>query len=195
MQPRPVFLPLRAGAGALRLRVPRLSWRRRDFRDGNRFRLPWYGFGRRLAIVAQLGIATPLMARLRGPGLQQSRGLHIQRSVMSDHPILITGAAGFIGFHVASRLLKEGRPVVGVDNLNRYYDPALKDGRLEILRRIRVFASSRPTLPIAQRRPSCSLRIAFRSCFISRPRRACATPCKNPDALRQFKPHGFCKRP
>jgi UDP-glucuronate 4-epimerase len=54
---------------------------------------------------------------------------------MSDHPILITGAAGFIGFHLASRLLKEGQQVVGVDSLNSYYDPALKDGRLEILRK------------------------------------------------------------
>jgi UDP-glucuronate 4-epimerase len=53
---------------------------------------------------------------------------------MSDHPILITGAAGFIGFHVASRLLKDGHRVVGVDNLNNYYDPALKESRLDILR-------------------------------------------------------------
>ena len=54
---------------------------------------------------------------------------------MSDYPILITGAAGFIGFHLASRLLKEGYRVVGVDSLNNYYDPLLKEGRLEILRR------------------------------------------------------------
>jgi UDP-glucuronate 4-epimerase len=52
---------------------------------------------------------------------------------MSDHPILLTGAAGFIGFHVADRLLKDGRQVVGIDNLNTYYDPALKESRLEIL--------------------------------------------------------------
>jgi UDP-glucuronate 4-epimerase len=58
---------------------------------------------------------------------------------MSDYPILITGAAGFIGFHLASRLLKEGYQVVGVDSLNNYYDPLLKEGRLEILRRDRQF--------------------------------------------------------
>ena len=45
-------------------------------------------------------------------------------------PILVTGAAGFIGYHVARRLLEAGRDVVGLDNLNAYYDPALKQARL-----------------------------------------------------------------
>ena len=53
---------------------------------------------------------------------------------MSDQAILVTGAAGFIGFHVARQLLAEGRPVVGLDSLNNYYDPALKRSRLNILR-------------------------------------------------------------
>ena len=53
---------------------------------------------------------------------------------MSDQTILVTGAAGFIGFHVARQLLAEGRHVVGLDNLNNYYDPALKQSRLNILR-------------------------------------------------------------
>ena len=44
-------------------------------------------------------------------------------------PILVTGAAGFIGMHVAERLLDQGRPVVGVDCFNAYYDPALKEAR------------------------------------------------------------------
>ena len=47
--------------------------------------------------------------------------------------MLLTGAAGFIGFHVAQRLLADGRPVVGVDNLNDYYDPSLKQARLDRL--------------------------------------------------------------
>ncbi|MCK1395639.1 SDR family NAD(P)-dependent oxidoreductase [Bradyrhizobium sp. 1] len=54
---------------------------------------------------------------------------------MADQAILVTGAAGFIGFHVARQLLAEGRPVVGLDNLNSYYDPALKQARLELLQR------------------------------------------------------------
>ncbi|MBR0688814.1 NAD-dependent epimerase [Bradyrhizobium manausense] len=49
---------------------------------------------------------------------------------MTDQAILVTGAAGFIGFHVARQLLAEGRSVVGLDNLSSYYDPALKQARL-----------------------------------------------------------------
>jgi len=45
-------------------------------------------------------------------------------------PVLVTGAAGFIGMHVARRLLETGRAVIGVDNLNAYYDPRLKQARL-----------------------------------------------------------------
>src|SRR6202040_478904 len=52
---------------------------------------------------------------------------------MSDRTILVPGAAGFIGFHVARLLLAEGRNVVGLDSLNNYYDPALKQSRLNIL--------------------------------------------------------------
>lgn len=44
--------------------------------------------------------------------------------------ILVTGAAGFIGYHVSTRLLDRGDEVIGVDNLNDYYDPKLKEGRL-----------------------------------------------------------------
>lgn len=54
-------------------------------------------------------------------------------------PILVTGAAGFIGFHVARRLLQNGRPVVGLDNLNAYYDPKLKDARLAELAKLPGF--------------------------------------------------------
>ncbi len=45
--------------------------------------------------------------------------------------ILVTGAAGFIGFHLTCRLLELGKPVVGIDNFNNYYDPSLKRSRHE----------------------------------------------------------------
>jgi len=54
-------------------------------------------------------------------------------------PILVTGAAGFIGFHVAKRLLEGGRPVLGLDNLNPYYDPKLKGARLAELAKLSGF--------------------------------------------------------
>jgi UDP-glucuronate 4-epimerase len=47
--------------------------------------------------------------------------------------VLVTGAAGFIGSHVAARLLDDGHEVVGLDNVNDYYDPALKEARLRRL--------------------------------------------------------------
>ena len=49
--------------------------------------------------------------------------------------VLVTGAAGFIGFHLAKRLLSDGHSVVGVDNMNPYYDVSLKEARLEDLKK------------------------------------------------------------
>ena len=52
---------------------------------------------------------------------------------MSAGNILVTGCAGFIGFHLAKRLSEAGETVIGIDNINDYYDPALKTARLDIL--------------------------------------------------------------
>ena len=57
--------------------------------------------------------------------------------------ILVTGAAGFIGMHVAERLLAAGHQVTGLDNLNDYYDPALKQARLARLRDLPGFGFQR----------------------------------------------------
>ncbi len=54
--------------------------------------------------------------------------------------ILVTGAAGFIGFHVSKYLIARGDEVVGIDNINDYYDPKLKLSRLEILEKLNHFS-------------------------------------------------------
>jgi len=53
--------------------------------------------------------------------------------------VLITGAAGFIGYHLSERLLAAGDEVFGLDNLNDYYDPRLKEARLERLKKQKTF--------------------------------------------------------
>ena len=74
---------------------------------------------------------------------------------MPNNTILITGAAGFIGFHVAQRLLSDGREVVGVDSVNDYYNPKLKEARLELLKRNSKFTFVK--LDLADRAASKSL--------------------------------------
>ena len=54
-------------------------------------------------------------------------------SYQTDSPVLVTGSAGFIGFHVARALLSQGARVVGLDNFNDYYSPALKQDRDRVL--------------------------------------------------------------
>src|SRR5579863_4620316 len=63
--------------------------------------------------------------------------------------ILLTGAAGFIGFHVATALLDRGERVIGIDNLNDYYDVALKEARLAKLHAYSGFAFTK--LDVADR--------------------------------------------
>jgi UDP-glucuronate 4-epimerase len=60
--------------------------------------------------------------------------------------ILVTGAAGFIGYHLAGALLREGAQVIGVDDLNDYYDPRLKEARLAMLQERERFSFVRGNL-------------------------------------------------
>ena len=56
-----------------------------------------------------------------------------------NHTVLVTGAAGFIGFHLSRMLLEKGNQVIGVDNLNPYYDVSLKKARLDLLKPLQDF--------------------------------------------------------
>ncbi len=71
---------------------------------------------------------------------------------MAHDAVLITGAAGFIGFALARRLLEGGRAVVGIDSVNDYYDPALKEARLAVLRQFKSFTFHK--LDLADRQPT-----------------------------------------
>ena len=83
-------------------------------------------------------------------------------AAVTDKPVLVTGAAGFIGFHVARRLLEAGRAVVGVDNLNAYYDPALKEARLaELAKSSRLpFHQARSGRPRRHGRAVCRAQVS-----------------------------------
>jgi len=58
---------------------------------------------------------------------------------MSKKQVLVTGAAGFIGFHLSKHLLNEGYVVIGIDNMNDYYEVSLKEHRLDILKSYKGF--------------------------------------------------------
>ena len=78
----------------------------------------------------------------------------------ASDPILVTGAAGFIGFHVARRLCEEGRAVVGLDNFSAYYDPKLKQARRGQLARFPRLRFE--TLDLADRAGTAALFAAHR---------------------------------
>jgi UDP-glucuronate 4-epimerase len=87
---------------------------------------------------------------------------------MPPAPILVTGAAGFIGFHVARRLLGAGQGVVGLDNVNGYYSPTLKRDRLAQLAGQAGFQFAEIDLAdaggvaglVARHRPACVIHLA-----------------------------------
>jgi UDP-glucuronate 4-epimerase len=79
---------------------------------------------------------------------------------VSDTPVLVTGAAGFIGFHVARALLAAGSAVIGVDSMNAYYDPKLKEARVGELTGRPGFSFKR--LDLADRDATASLFAAAR---------------------------------
>ena len=61
------------------------------------------------------------------------------RYKMTDNKILVTGSAGFIGYHLCKSLLNDNYDVLGIDNINDYYDVNLKESRLNELRKKKNF--------------------------------------------------------
>lgn len=57
-----------------------------------------------------------------------------RKNINKNSEILITGVAGFIGFHLVSLLLDKGHKIIGIDNMNDYYDVNLREGRLSLLK-------------------------------------------------------------
>ncbi len=112
-----------------------------------------------------------------------------------EQPILVTGAAGFIGFHVAQRLLGSGRRVVGFDNVNDYYDPALKRARLAELGRHPGFTFVEASLHDPRRRRRDLHRARLSPC--REPRRAGwrALFGSQPLRLRGGEPHRVPQHP
>lgn len=88
----------------------------------------------RMSIAGRVKLGGGLTCPPPGECGGETRGLEIGMAV------LVTGAAGFIGFHAARALLAQGETVIGVDDLNAYYSPDLKRARLDILARERNFS-------------------------------------------------------
>jgi len=76
--------------------------------------------------------------------------------------VLVTGAAGFIGFHLSMRLLKRGTAVLGFDNINPYYEPALKRARIAQLRAVAERSGTPFALVEADLKDSHAVAAAFR---------------------------------
>ena len=106
--------------------------------------------------------------------------------------VIITGAAGFIGFHVMQRLLQSGRHAVGLDNFNTYYDPALKErraGRLQqiggTVHRLDITDAEGMRRLFTDERPQAVIHLAAQAGV-----RYCI---ENPEAYVQSNDVGFCR--
>ena len=69
---------------------------------------------------------------------------------MKNKKYLITGSAGFIGFHLSKKLLTKGFIVIGIDNLNNYYDQKLKKDRNKILKNLKIINLKKLILEITK---------------------------------------------
>ena len=104
--------------------------------------------------------------------------------------ILVTGCAGFIGFHLSKHLLEENNKVIGVDNINNYYDPNLKEKRLNILKKNKKFkfykldiCNEDKIIKVFKKRIDCVINLAAQA--------GVRYSLENPDAYFQSNLRGF----
>ncbi len=104
--------------------------------------------------------------------------------------ILVTGCAGFIGFHLSKHLLEENNNVIGVDNINNYYDPNLKEKRLNILKKNKKFkfykfdiCNEDKIIKVFKKRIDCVIHLAAQA--------GVRYSLENPDAYFQSNLKGF----
>ena len=109
----------------------------------------------------------------------------------SEKPVLVTGAAGFIGFHIALKLLESGRSVAGLDNMNDYYDVGLKESRLRILSNRNNFTFIRADLADKSAIDSIFSKQHFACVFNLAAQAGVRYSLTNPYAYLESNVHGF----
>lgn len=110
---------------------------------------------------------------------------------MSNNVVLVTGSAGFIGFHLARRLIELGYRVVGTDNLNAYYEPSLKQARLEILQKLEGFSFQKIDLTDADGMNGLFARHKFTYVVNLAAQAGVRYSIQNPMAYLESNLHGF----
>jgi len=110
---------------------------------------------------------------------------------MTQPAFLVTGAAGFIGMHVAERLLARGERVVGIDDLNDYYDVALKEARLTRLRALPGFAFHRLDIADDAAMAKCFAAGGFGTVIHLAAQAGVRYSLRNPHAYVAANVHGF----
>ena len=106
-------------------------------------------------------------------------------------PVLVTGAAGFIGFHLAERLLSQGRHVIGIDNMSDYYSVELKEARVRRLQRHNAFEFQRLDLADAEGMASLFAKHPFEIVFNMAAQAGVRYSLVNPQAYVSSNLQGF----
>jgi UDP-glucuronate 4-epimerase len=111
--------------------------------------------------------------------------------MQSDSLVMVTGAAGFIGFHLAKKLCDLGYRVLGIDNLNHYYDVKIKESRLEILTKLPQFRFEKIDLTNCKALDELCQRNSFQYVVNLAAQAGVRYSLTNPHAYLESNLHGF----